>query len=81
MGLYTTWKPQLERQTPAQLQTALQRALYDYQPLCDHCRLSMHRHHRYTRAIAAGYGEVRVQILAFRCGQCRRITGGMTLLG
>ena len=40
----------------------------------------MHRHHRYARAIATGYGEVRVQIPLFCCGQCRRMTGGMTLL-
>ena len=53
----------------------------DYQPLCDHCRLAMHRHHRYARAIATGYGEVRLQIPVFRCGQCRRMAGGMTLLG
>ena len=71
----------LDRQIPAQLQAALQQALDDYQPLCDHCRLAMHRHHRYARAIAAGYGEVSVQIPAFRCGQCCRMAGGMTLLG
>ena len=41
----------------------------------------MHRHHRYARAIATGYGEVRLQIPVFRCGQCRRMAGGMTLLG
>ena len=41
----------------------------------------MHRHHRYARAIAIGYGEVRLQIPVFRCGQCRRMKGGMTLLG
>ena len=40
----------------------------------------MHRHHRYARAIATGYGEVRLQIPVFRRGQCRRIAGGMTLL-
>ena len=44
-------------------------------------RLTMHRHHRYARTIATGYGEVRIQIPGFRCGQCRRMAGGMTLLG
>jgi len=29
----------------------------------------------------AGYGEVRLQIPVFRCGQCRRMACGMTLLG
>ena len=41
----------------------------------------MHRHHRYARAIATSYGEVRLQIPVFRCGQCRRMAGGMALLG
>ena len=72
---------QLERQIPVQLQAALQQALDDYQPLCDRCRLAMHRHHRCARAIATSYGEVRLQIPVFRCGQCRRMAGGMTLLG
>ena len=71
MGLLDHLETQLERQIPAQLQAALQQALDDYQPLCDRCRLAMHRHHRYARAIATGYGEVRLQIPVFRCGQCR----------
>ena len=41
----------------------------------------MHRHHRYARAIATSYGEVRRQIPVFRCMQCRRMAGGMTLPG
>ena len=81
MGLLHHLETQLERQIPAQLQAALQQALDDYQPLCDRCRLARHRHHRYARAIATGYGEVRLQIPVFRCGQCRRMAGGMTLLG
>ena len=81
MGLLDHLETQLERQIPAQLQAALQQALDDYQPLCDQCRLAMHRHHRYARAIATSYGEVRLQNPVFRCGQCRRMAGGMTLLG
>ena len=54
MGLLDHLETQLERQIPVQLQTALQQALDDYQPLCDHCRLAMHRHHRYARAVATG---------------------------
>ena len=81
MGLLDHLETQLERQIPAQLRAALQQALDDYRPLCDHCRLAMHRHHRYARAIDTSYGEVRLQIPVFRCGQCRRMAGGMTLLG
>ena len=73
MGLLHYLETQLERQIPAQLQAVLQQALDDYQPLCHHCRLAMHRHHRYTRVIATGYGEVRLQIPVFRCGPCRRM--------
>ena len=80
MGLLDHLETRLERQIPAQLQAALQQALDDYQPLCEQCRLSRH-HHRYARAIATGYGEVRLQIPVFRCGQCRRMAGGMTLPG
>ena len=76
MGLLHHLATQLERQIPAQLQ-----ALDDYQPLCERCRLAAHRHHRYARAIAIGYGEVRRQIPVFHCGQCRRMADGMTLLG
>ena len=49
MGLLDHLETQLERQIPVQLQAALQQALDDYQPLCDQCRLAMHRHHRYAR--------------------------------
>ena len=78
MGLLDPPETQLERQILVQLQTALQQALDDYQPLCDQRRLAMHRHNRYARAIATRYGEVRLQIPVFRC---RRTAGGMTLLG
>ena len=81
MGLLHHSETQLERQILVQLQAAFQQVLDDYQPICDHCRLAIHPHHRYARAIATGYGEVRRQIPVFRCGQCRRMTGGMTLLG
>ena len=63
MGLLDQLETRLGRQIPDQLQ-----ALDDYQPLCDQCRLAMHRHHRYARAIATSYGEVRLQIPVFRCG-------------
>ena len=76
-----TWKPNRNAKSPPDLQAALQQALDDYQPLCHHCRLAMHRHHRYARAIATGYGEVHRQLPVFRCCQRRRVAGGMTLPG
>ncbi len=68
MGLLHHLETQLKRQIPAQPQAALQQALDDYQPLCDHCRLAMHRHHRYARAIANSYGEVRGRYLCSAVG-------------
>ena len=62
MGLLHHLEAQLERQIPAQLQVALQQDLDDYEPICDRCRLARHRHHRYARAIATGYGEVRSRV-------------------
>jgi len=78
---WITWKPDWNDKSPPNSKPPSKQALDDYQPLCDQRRLAMHRHHRYARAIATGYGEVRLQIPVFRCGQCRRMAGGMTLLG
>ena len=78
---WTAWKPNWNAKSPSNCKPPLQQALDDCQPLCDQRRLSMHRHHRYARAIATGYGEIRVQIPVFHCGQCRLMAGGMTLLG
>ena len=78
---WPTWNPNRSAKPPPDLQAALQQAQDDYQPLCDHCGLAMHHHHRYARAIAIGYGGVRRQLPVFRCCQCRRVAGGMTLPG
>ena len=59
---WTTWKPNWNAKSPSDCKPALQQARDDCQPLCDQCRLAMHRRHRYARAIATSYGEVRVQI-------------------
>ena len=77
---WTTWKPNWNAKSPSDCKPAPQQARDDCQPLCDRCRLAMHRHHRYARAVATGYGEVRRQIPVFRCGRCRRMAGVMTLL-
>ena len=56
MELLNNLKNQLERQIPAQLQTALPQALNDYRP---ECQLTMPRHHRYARTITTSYGAFR----------------------
>ena len=66
---------------PQRLEESLQQALDEYRALCAPCGLLMHRHHRYPRSIMTGYGEVRLQIPVFRCGQCRQMSSGMSLLG
>ena len=86
MGLLNDLENQLERQIPARLQTARQKALDDYRPVGPDGQLAMPRHHRYARTITTSYGPVRRQVPVFRCAPCRRpryrsIRGGMTLLG
>ena len=78
---WTTWKPNWNAKSPSNSKPPSNKPWMTYQPLCDQRRLAMHRHHRYARAIATSYGEVRVQIPVFCCGQRRRMAGGMTLLG
>ena len=81
MGLLNEMETRLEQEIPQRLQESLQQALDEYRVQCGDCGLLMHRHHRYPRSIMTGYGEVRLRIPVFRCGQCREMSSGMTLLG
>lgn len=81
MGLLNQLETRLEQEMPQRLQESLQRALDEYRARCEPCGLLMHRHHHYPRSIVTGYGEVRLQIPVFRCGQCRQMSSGMSLLG
>ena len=53
---YTIWKPNWNAKSPPNGKPPSKQALDDYQPLCDHCHLARHSHHRYARAIPTGYG-------------------------
>ena len=81
MGLLNELETQLEQEMPARLRESLQGALDDYRAECSACGLLMHRHHRYPRSIMTGYGELRLEIPVFRCGQCCAMSSGMELLG
>ena len=81
MGLLNELETRLEQEIPRRLQERLQQALDEYRAQCVPCGLLMHRHHRYPRSIMTGYGEVRLQIPVFRCGQCREMSSGMALVG
>ena len=81
MGLLYQLETEMEREIPARLQASLQAALDAYRAHCADCDLAMHRHHRYHRSIMTGYGEVELQLPVFRCGDCRRMSSGMDLLG
>ena len=67
MGLLNDRANQLERQIPAQPQTARQPARDDYRPVGPDGQLAMPRHHRYARTITTSYGAVRRQVPMFRC--------------
>ena len=71
MGLLNDLEMQLERQIPAQLQTALQLPLDACSLACPDCQLAMPRHHRCSRNITARCGAVRLQVPVFRCGECQ----------
>ena len=81
MGLLNDLETRMEQELPQRLQESLQQALDEYRAECGRCGLLMHRHHRYPRSIMTGYGEVRLQIPVFRCGQCREMSSGIGLLG
>ncbi len=81
MGLLNELETRLEQEMPQRLQESLQQALDEYRAQCVPCGLLMHRHHRYPRSFMTGYGEVRLQIPVFRCGQCREMSSGVSLLG
>ena len=81
MRLLNEMETRLEQEMPQRLQESLQQALDEYRTECGDCGLLMHGHLRYPRPIMTGYGEVRLQIPVFRCGQCREISSGMALLG
>ena len=81
MGLLYQLEVEMAREIPARWQGSLQAALDAYRAHCSDCGLAMHRHYRYHRSIMTGHGEVKLAIPAFRCGCCRRMSGGMDLLG
>ena len=86
MGLLNDLETRTEQELPQPLQESLRQALAEYPAECGRCGLLMHRHHRYPRSIMTGYimtgyGEIRLQIPVFRCGQCREMSSGMGLLG
>ena len=45
-----------------------------YKPMCD---VAMARHHSYERTLITKYGEMRLDIRVFRCGDC----GAMDFIG
>ena len=71
----------MEREIPARLQQRRQAALDAYRAHCSDWGLAMRRQHRCHRSIMTGYGAVELQIPVFWCGDCRRMSSGMDLLG
>ena len=79
---WTTWKPNWNAKSPPNCKPPSNKPWMTTSPsativswLCIATTLP------YAHAIATGYGEVHLQIPVFRCGQCRRMAGGMALLG
>ena len=52
-------------------------ALLRYKPMCEECDVAMARHHSYERTLITKYGEMRLYVPVFRCGDC----GAMDVVG
>ena len=81
MGLLYQLETELEQELPARLRQALPVARDLYQAQCPDCQLAMRRHRAYRRSIVTGYGAMALWIPVFRCGECRRMSGGADVLG
>ena len=56
-------------------------ALSQYKPMCEECDVAMARHHSYERTLIAKYGEMRLDVPVFRCGDFGAMTRGMDVIG
>ena len=56
-------------------------ALSGYKPMCEECDVAMARHHSYERTLITKYGETRLDVPVFRCGDCGAMTSGMDVIG
>ena len=56
-------------------------ALSGYKPMRQECDVAMPRHHCYERTLIAMFGEMRLDVPVFRCGDCGAMTGGMDAIG
>ena len=56
-------------------------ALSLYNPMRQERYVAMARHHSYERTLITKYGEIRLDIPVFRCGDCGAPRGGMEIVG
>ena len=56
-------------------------ALSQYKPMCEECDVAMARHHSYERTLITKYGEMRLDVPVYRCGDCGAMTSGMDVIG
>ena len=56
-------------------------ALSQYKPMREECDVAMVRHHSYERTLITKYGEMRLDIPVFRCGDYGAMTSGMDVIG
>lgn len=81
MGMLYELEEEADRNITHQMQQTLQDALDGYRVMCAKCDLAMHRHHRYNRALVTKYGELRLRVPVYRCGECGGMSSGMELIG
>ena len=52
-----------------------------YKPMRQECDVAMARHHCYERTLITEYGEMRLDVPVFRCGDCDARCSGMEVIG
>ena len=77
---YTTWKPNWNAKSPPNSKQPSNKPWTITNPSVTSVAWLCTDTIATPAAIATGYGEVRLQIPVFRCDQCRRMAGRMTLL-
>ena len=78
MGMLYELEEQADRCVTKQMRETLQGALDLYKPMRGSCGIALSRHHSCGRNTITMYGEMRLSIPAFRCGDCGAMSSGMS---
>ena len=76
---------ELESQADEFIVERMRRTIVDapssYKPMRQECDVAMARHHSYERTLITKYGEMRLDVPVFRCGDCGAMRGRLDVIG